>query len=317
MDSSPPAESPSSAPTPAQARLCVVAAAVLWSLSGAFSKTLTEPTPLHTNLPPIEPWHFLGVDFPVPIACYRCLFAALALTPLLKPREIRFRPAMLWMGLSFAAMNLMFITANAIGTAANATFLQYSAPFWMYLAAVFWLGEPMDRRGTISLFAGLAGIAVIVIGGWQTPKAPAVALALGSGLMYSGVVIGLRILRNESSRWLTVWNLGFSGLLLVPLVIGLRLPSPAQFLVLFFFGATQLALPYWLMARGLRVVGPAEAGTLTLLEPMLNPVWTFLISGERPHPSTYVGGAIVLAALAWRYAPGLRQPPPTADVSKE
>jgi drug/metabolite transporter, DME family len=308
MDSSVPVESPSSDPTPGQARLCVVAAAVLWSLSGAFAKTLTEPTPFGTNLPPIEPWHFLGVDYPVPIACYRCLFAALSLTPLLKRRDVRFRPAMLLMGLSFAAMNLMFITANALGTAANATFLQYSAPFWMYLASVFWLGEPADRRGTISLFAGLVGMAVIVIGSWQDGKVPAVLLALGSGMMYSGVVIGLRVLRFESSRWLTVWNLGFSGLVLVPLVVGLRLPSPAQFVVLFFFGATQLALPYWLMARGLRVIGPAEAGTLTLLEPMLNPVWTYLISGERPHPSTYVGGAIVLAALAWRYAPGLRQP---------
>ena len=64
-------------------------------------------------------------------------------------------------------------------------------------------------------------------------------------------------------------------------------------MVLVFFGVLQLAVPYWLMARGLRVIGPAEAGTLTLLEPMLNPVWTYLISGERPQPSTFVGGAIV------------------------
>ena len=182
----------------------MVGAAVLWSLSGAFSKALTEPTPLHTNVPTIEP---------MSIACYRALFAALSLTPLLRQREVRFRPAMLRMGLSFAAMNLMFITANAVGTAANATFLQYTAPFWMYLASVFWLGEPADRRGTISLFAGLAGIAVIIAGGWQDGQLPAVALALGSGVCYTGVVIGLRVLRNESSRWLTVWNLGLSGLL--------------------------------------------------------------------------------------------------------
>jgi drug/metabolite transporter, DME family len=316
MDSPPAVDPASPDPSPAQARLCVVGAALLWSLSGAFAKALTEPTPLHTNDPPLEPWHFLGVDFPVPIACYRALFAALALTPLLKKRDVTFRPAMLLMGLAFAAMNLMFITANALGTAANATFLQYTAPFWMYLASVFWLGEPSDRRGTISLFAGLAGIAVIVVGGWQDGQLPAVALALGSGVMYTGVVVGLRVLRAESSRWLTVWNLGLSGLLLVPLVIGLRLPSVPQFVVLFFFGVLQLAVPYWLMARGLRVIGPAEAGTLTLLEPMLNPVWTFLISGEQPRPSTFVGGAIVLAALAWRYAPGLRQSAPAANPPK-
>jgi drug/metabolite transporter (DMT)-like permease len=307
MVPSPSAESTSPAPSLAQARWCVLGAAVLWSLSGAFSKALTEPTPLHTNVPSIDP---------VPIACYRALFAALSLTPLLRRREVRFRPAMVLMGLSFAAMNLMFITANALGTAANATFLQYTAPFWMYLASVFWLGEPADRRGTISLFAGLAGIAVIIAGGWQDGQLPAVAFALGSGIAYTGVVIGLRVLRNESSRWLTVWNLGLSGLLLVPLIVGHRLPSVAQFVVLVLFGVMQLAAPYWLMARGLRVIGPAEAGTLTLLEPMLNPVWTFLISGERPQPSTFIGGAIVLLALAWRYAPGLRQPAPRSEPSE-
>ena len=313
MDESSPAESTS--PSPGQARLCVVAAAVLWSMSGAFAKTLTEPTPLGTHEPPIEPRQLFGVDFPIPIACYRTLFAALALTPLLKRRDITVRPAMLWMGLSFAAMNLMFITANALGTAANATFLQYTAPFWMYLASIFLLGEPGDRRGTLSLFAGLVGIVVIIVGGWQDGQLPAVAFALGSGIAYSGVVLGLRVLRNESSRWLTAWNLGLSGLVLVPLVVGLRPPSVPQLVVLVFFGVTQMAVPYWLMARGMRVIGPAEAGTLTLLEPMLNPVWTFLISGEEPRPTTFVGGAIVLVALAWRYAPGLRQPKP-ADVPK-
>jgi drug/metabolite transporter (DMT)-like permease len=78
-------------------------------------------------------------------------------------------------------------------------------------------------------------------------------------------------------------------------------------LVLVFFGVAQMAVPYWLMARGMRVVGAAEAGTLTLLEPMLNPLWTYLISGEQPTVPTWIGGAIVLAALAWRYAPGIRQ----------
>jgi drug/metabolite transporter (DMT)-like permease len=307
MDS--PSEPSPPGPSPAQARLCVCAAAVLWSLSGAFAKTLTEPTPLGTNEPPIEPGNLLGVDFSVQIACYRCLFAALSLTPLLTRRDFSFRPAMLLMGLSFAAMNLMFITANALGTAANATFLQYTAPFWLYLASVFWLGEPADRRGTISLFAGLFGIAIIIAGGWQAGQLPAVAFALGSGVAYSGVVVGLRVCRNESSRWLTVWNLGFSGLVLVPFVIGLRPPSTAQLVVLVFFGVAQMAVPYWLMARGMRVVGPAEAGTLTLLEPILNPVWTFLISGEQPTWPTFLGGAIVLAALAWRYAPGLRTSP--------
>src|SRR5262249_4485995 len=58
-----------------------------------------------------------------------------------------------------------------------------------------------------------------------------------------------------------------------------------------------------LVARGLRSVSPQEAGTLTLIEPLLNPVWAYLISGEVPSPWTLVGGGFILGALAWRYWP--------------
>ena len=33
---------------------------------------------------------------------------------------------------------------------------------------------------------------------------------------------------------------------------------------------------------------------------MLNPIWTFLVAGERPGPWALAGGAVVLAATAWR-----------------
>jgi drug/metabolite transporter, DME family len=55
-------------------------------------------------------------------------------------------------------------------------------------------------------------------------------------------------------------------------------------------------------------VSAQEAGTLTLLEPLLNPLWAYLVSPatEVPHPLTFVGGAIILGALAWRYWPSRR-----------
>jgi drug/metabolite transporter (DMT)-like permease len=64
-----------------------------------------------------------------------------------------------------------------------------------------------------------------------------------------------------------------------------------------------MALPYWLMARSLKVVSPQEAGTISLLEPLLNPLWAYLVSGEQPSLYTLAGGAFILGALAWRYWP--------------
>src|SRR5204862_8240847 len=98
------------------------------------------------------------------IAFYRVLFAGLVLAPTLRRADLSFRPALLAMALCFAAMNGLYVTAMAEGTAANAVLLQYTAPMWMYLASVYLLGEPANRRSTIALFVGLLGLAVSLAG---------------------------------------------------------------------------------------------------------------------------------------------------------
>src|SRR5262249_53084269 len=151
-----------------------------------------------------------------------------------------------------------YISAQALGTAANAILLQNSASLWMYLASIFWLREVPSRRGTISLFVGLAGIGIIIGGGWNEGELPVIGIALASGLCYAGVLLGLRLLRDVPSNWLTVCNHLVAGLVLVPFALMLHAPSWQQYGVLFVFGAIQLGLPYWLMARGLRSVDATE-----------------------------------------------------------
>src|SRR5262249_3379738 len=117
----------------------------------------------------------------------------------------------------------------------------------------------------------------------------------------------LRILRDASPGWLTVLiHLG-GALALLPALWYLGMPEPrlGQVAFLAFFGTVQMGLPYWLMARGLRVVSPQEAGVITLLEPLLNPVWAYLVAPETETPTGYTlaGGTLILSGLAWRYWP--------------
>src|SRR5207302_1827902 len=147
------------------------------------------------------------------------------------------------------------------------------------------------------------GIGVIFVGGWQGGQLSVVWIALISGVGYAAVMIFLRILRDVSSRWLTVMNHLFAGLVLLPLVVRQPSPSLTQFLVLFFYGTVQMGIPYWLVARGLRSVSPQESGTITLLEPILNPLWAYLVAAEIPSWFELVGGAFIVGALAWRYWP--------------
>ena len=280
----------------ARGRLCILLGAVLWSLGGAFNKVLTKSTPLGLNEPTV---HSLQ------IACFRVLFAGLILVPAIRLRDISFRPFMLVMVLSFTLMNASYITAQALGTAANAVLLQYTAPLWLYLASVWWLGEAPDRRNFTALFVAGIGVALILLGGWQEAQLGVVALGLFSGVTYAGVMIGLRVLRDASSAWLTLLNHLLGGLVLLPFVLVVTPPdlTPAQWTTLVLFGAVQMGLPYFLVARGMRSVSPQEAGTITLIEPLLNPLWAYLISGEVPSPWTLVGGSFILGALAWRYWP--------------
>lgn len=286
--------------SPTQARLCVVLAALLWSTSGAFTKVLRENTGLGLNEPTIDP---------LSIAFWRVVFAAAVFLPMVRRREFTFRPALWLTGLAFALMNALFVSAMALGSSANTILLQYTAPMWVYLICVGILGEPAERRGTVTLLIGLVGIAILLFGGWTGSQFPSLALALGSGLAYAFVMIGLRVQRGESPRWLTAFNHLFSAVVLLPIIWHHPLPSWHQFVVLFLYGGVQMSLPYCLLAVGLRRLSPQEAGTLTLIEPVLNPIWAYLASPatEMPTMWTLAGGACIVGALAWRYWPGRKE----------
>src|SRR5690242_21615679 len=107
--------------SPGQARLCILFAALLWSTSGAFTKILRENTAFGLNEPAVGP---------LSIAFWRVLFAAAVLLPLVRRRDLSFRPALWLTGLAFAVMNALFVSAMALGPAANTILLQYTAPMW-------------------------------------------------------------------------------------------------------------------------------------------------------------------------------------------
>ncbi len=313
----------------ARARIYLVIAALLWSTGSLFTRLLTEPTSLGLNSPAVTP---------LQIAFFRGMCAGLILLPLVRPREVRLRPAMIGMVACFGVMSGLYMSALALGPAANAILLQNTAPFWVYLIGVYLLGDLADARSWRAILVGMIGAAVIVVGNWPRGLAPGeqatqvqiLLMAAGSGLMYALVVLFLRHLCHESSAWITSLNLIGSATVLASFVLiwegtekfatWATALTGRQLVFLAFFGAVQMALPYWLFARGLRAVGTQEAAIITLLEPVLNPLWAYLIAPDRDAPTvwTFVGGSLLLGALGWRYAPVRRRvtpaPPPGSST---
>lgn len=300
-------------PSAAGARAGLVFAAVLWSLGSVFMRLLREPLGLGLNEPGLTP---------LQIAFYRGLFGGLVMLALVRRAEMTFRAPMIGMVIAFTVMSGMYLSALD-GPAANAIFLQNTAPVWVYLFAVLALGERGDRHGWAAVLLAAAGAAVIVTGNWprNVPAAEhdkqtlQLLLGLGSGIVYALVVLFLRVLRDQSAAWLVALNLLGTAVTLGLFVLcndgwsafaaWVTAPSWKQVAVLVVFGALQMAVPYWLFARGLRAVTAQEAALITLIEPLLNPVWAFLITPEKDTPNVWMfsGGALILFALVWRYVP--------------
>jgi drug/metabolite transporter (DMT)-like permease len=298
---------PSASSALVRARLAVIAAALLWSLSGVFAKAAI-----------FDEWP--AEQRGLLLAFWRALFGGLVLLPTV--RNARWRPLLVPMTFTFAVMNISYLSAVVLTTAANAIWLQMTAPAWVMVVGATFLGVRPTRIEQLQFAFGFAGVAVILFSvNSATAALPhngiGVAMALLSGLTYAGVVMFLRQLRDENAAWLFSLNLLVTAAILLPYVVYLavveaQLPSAVQLGVLVAFGALQFGVPYLLFAYGLKRVPSQEAAGLALLEPVLMPLWVVLAWGEEPGVPTLVGASLILAGRDVRYVPRTSKRPISA-----
>lgn len=213
------------------------------------------------------------------------------------------------MVVSFAAMNALFVTAMTYTTAAGAIFLQYTATGWAFLFGAVFLREPVTRANLIALSFCFLGIGWIVASEWNGAQFLGTILALGSGLAYGGVAVSLRALRDEDGPWLIALNHLVSGIVLLPWALSRSIaPTVEQWLIIAALGILQMAVPYVLFSRGVRSVTAQEAGFITLLEAVLNPLWVWAVWEERVPRHTAMGGGLILTGLIVKFAWRNRSP---------
>ncbi|HEX4988118.1 MAG TPA: DMT family transporter [Candidatus Binatia bacterium] len=264
-----------------RARLCLLFAAVLWSLAGIFIKFLSLP--------------------PLTIVFYRSLFASLFFAFFVRRSIAVPRVALLVSAIAYTAAISAFVSANKITTAANAIALQYTAPMFVFMIVHFLFGEKITGASWISLVSGMLGIAVICAGSAGQPDAAGVMIALLSGLLFSIYMVSLRFLKQFNPGTLTFLNNLVCCLILLPLVGSELSLSLKEGWIVAVMGVVQLGIPYWLFSKGLEQISVQEASLIVLIEPVLNPIWVALIVGELPSGATLVGGLCIVGSLAFRY----------------
>lgn len=277
--------------------LLVLAAVVLWSGGGLGMKS-----PAIVAIP-------LEERGPV-LACFRVLFAAFCLLPFVRWRRMRWSWGLAPLLLSFAAMNVTYVSAVTRTTAAAAIFLQCTSTFWVFAFSTLILRERSDRAGIAGLVLALLGISLIVAESWRGEFFLGNLLGLASGVAYAGVVLSLRGLRSEDAAGLVFLAHACSGLLFLPGAAGMASSlMPIQWGWIAALGCLQMALPYFLFARGIRQVTAQDAVLIGLLEPLLNPLLVWLFWGEVVDRATILGGCLILAGLLVRVV--YREPAPS------
>ncbi|WP_322796766.1 DMT family transporter [Tepidiforma sp.] len=277
--------------TPHQRGLAaILGAAVLWSTGGLFIKWVSLDAP--------------GVTM------WRSLFAALTIAVLVRPRlEMPWRtPRLTWgIAVAYALTLVMFVAATKLTTAANAIFLQYTAPVYLLFAGPIFLKEPTTRLDLATVAVAFAGMGLFFVGRLEGDALAGNALALASGVTLAAMFLLLRAPGCSAETRPAGMLLG-NLLLVAALAIvnaaraepGLFAPSLRDLAGLVFLGVVQIGLAYLLFGYGMATVGALEASLIGLLEPVLNPVWVLLFLGERPGRWAVLGGAVIIGAVAVR-----------------
>ena len=281
-------------------RLLLLAAALLFSTGGAAVKAIT-----------LTAWQ---------VASFRSAIATVALL-LLVPAARRGWNWRVWIvGLAYAGTLVLFVLSTRLTTAANAIFLQSTAPLYLLLLGPWLLRERVRRDDLPLIFAVALGMSLFFVGTEApvvTAPNPALGnmLAVASSVTWAFTVVGLRWLgrnsRGKSASMATVvaGNI-LACLIALPMALPVSTVGARDIVVLLYLGVFQIGLAYVCLTRALREVPAFEASTLLLLEPALNPVWAWLIHKERPGALAIAGGAIIIAATlasSWwhsRRAPG-------------
>jgi drug/metabolite transporter (DMT)-like permease len=281
------------------ARLQALAAALLFSTGGAAIKVAAFSAPQ--------------------VSALRSGIAALALLVFLG-RRITWSPAAVAIGLVYAATLTTFVAATKLTTSANAIFLQSTAPLYILLLAPLVLREPIHRRDVVYVAAIGAGMLCCFVGrpvsaGTAPDPATGNLLGVACSLAWAATLVALRW-AERSDRHAGV---GLSSVVAgnaiacaaaLPFALPLPAAPPAAWATVAYLGVFQVGLAYVSLTAAMRHLPALDASLLLLLEPVLNPVWTWLVRGEDPGPWTIAGGVAIIASAAVKSIYDARVPAP-------
>ena len=270
-----------------KARLNLIIGALLFSTGGVAIKVAT-----------LTGWQ---------LSCFRSFVAGVAVFVLIPKARRGWSWRSLIVAIPYAATFTLFALANKLTTAANAIFLQDTAPFYILLLSPLLLGERIRRQDVALMLALIVGLGLIFSSVHQpleTAPDPALGnlLATCAGLSWALTVLGLRWLavrsreHDEQPEAAVVTGCFVASLVAVYFAFPVQNSSAINWLIVLYLGIFQIGLAYVLITEGMRHIPALESSLILLVEPVFSPIWAWLLLTESPGVLAILGGGVVILA---------------------
>lgn len=252
-------------------------AAILWSTGGVMIKELS--------------WS------PIAILVGRNIFSSLLLLAYLRRFPTHWTRWKLIAAAGHLLTSFLFISSTKLTTAANAIFLQYTAPVYIVLLAFWFLRERPSRTDWISMAVIFAGMGLFFADKLSTTGLYGNILALLSGVTMAVMTVALRAQKDgipaESIliAQLTTAVLGFPVVLRESWAL-------TNWLIILYLGIFQIGIAFICFTTAIKHIPAIQATLISTLEPVLNPIWVFVFVGEQPGMFALLGALVVLAGIA-------------------
>ena len=239
-------------------------------------------------------WH------PIAIAGGRSIIAALIMWVYVKKPKFTWSNIQIMGAVAYAFTVILFVIANKLTTAANTILLQYTGPIYVALFSYWFLKEKITSIDWITILAVILGMTLFFIEKLSPDGILGNFIAILAGIAFAWLALCLRKQKDESPLESLILGNILTAIIGLPFIIDSGIPSQQSMIALFVLGIFQIGIPYILYSKAVKYVSALDAVLIPILEPILNPLWVFLLLGESIGMWPMIGGAIIIVAITTR-----------------
>jgi drug/metabolite transporter (DMT)-like permease len=257
--------------------LYVFIAGLLWSSGGLFIKLITL--------------------IAMQLAFFRCVIAAIAFGIIFRERILLFNKMTFLNSVFYASILITFVIATKTTTAANAIFLQSTAPIYVLIFEPIFNKTKYEKINIITVAVCVLGMVLFFVGKLEPGHLEGNIIALLSGIAFASFFLGMKKNDPKYQHSSIFYGNILVAIISIPFLFSIEVLTTKDFMMLVFLGVFQIAIAYAFFSSGLKRIYAVEASIIAMIEPVLNPVWVFIGYGETPALTAIIGGLIIIAAI--------------------